>query len=99
MKARAKLIQDCTTALRSRALDALVALIDEIQAARAAGVADQRLEPARKLHRQAQWRADFVSADHSKGFHAPQEAARILSEAIDFARQGQLSAARAQLSP
>lgn len=24
------------------------------------------------------------------GFHAPQEAARILGEAIDYARQGQL---------
>ncbi len=24
------------------------------------------------------------------GFHAPQEAARILAEAIDYARQGQL---------
>jgi len=99
MKARAKLIQDRNAALLSRALDALVALIDEIQAARAAGVTDQKLEPARKLHRKAQWRADFVSADHSKGFHAPQESARILSEAIDFARQGQLSAARAQVSP
>jgi nitrite reductase (cytochrome c-552) len=99
MRARAKLIQDRTTALRSRALDALVALIDEIQAARAAGITDQKLEPARKLHRQAQWRADFVSEDRSKGFHAPQETARILSEAIDLARQGQLSAARAQLSP
>ncbi len=26
------------------------------------------------------------------GFHAPQEAARTLGEAIDFARQGQLAA-------
>jgi nitrite reductase (cytochrome c-552) len=25
------------------------------------------------------------------GFHAPQEAARILGEAIDYARQGQLA--------
>ena len=29
------------------------------------------------------------------GFHAPQEMARILGEAIDFARQGQLEADRA----
>ena len=28
------------------------------------------------------------------GFHAPQELARILGEAIDYARQGQLAAAR-----
>jgi nitrite reductase (cytochrome c-552) len=27
------------------------------------------------------------------GFHAPQETARVLAEAIDFARQGQLAAA------
>jgi len=30
------------------------------------------------------------------GFHAPQEAARILAEAIDYARQGELAVARAQ---
>jgi nitrite reductase (cytochrome c-552) len=29
------------------------------------------------------------------GFHAPQEMARILGETIDYARQGQLEAARA----
>ena len=27
---------------------------------------------------------DFVEAENSMGFHAPQEAARILGEAIDF---------------
>ena len=34
---------------------------------------------------------DFVEAENSMGFHAPQEAARILAEAIDYARQGQLT--------
>ena len=29
------------------------------------------------------------------GFHAPQEAARILAEAIDLARQGQVEAIKA----
>jgi len=53
-------------------------------------------ETARLLHRQAQFRADFVNADGSKGFHAPQEAARLLAEAIDLARQGQLAARRAR---
>ena len=33
---------------------------------------------------------DFVEAENSTGFHAPQEAARILGESINFARQGQL---------
>jgi cytochrome c nitrite reductase small subunit len=43
-------------------------------------------------HWKAQWRLDFVSAENSMGFHAPQEVARILAEAIDYARQGQLIA-------
>ena len=49
------------------------------------------LEGALKLQRRAQWRADFVNAENSTGFHAPQEAARILAEAIDYARQGQVA--------
>ena len=31
-------------------------------------------------------------AEMSMGFHAPQEAARVLAEAIDYSRQGQLAA-------
>jgi nitrite reductase (cytochrome c-552) len=46
------------------------------------------------LQRKAQWRTDFVNAENSMGFHAPQETARILAEAIDFARQGELAIAR-----
>jgi formate-dependent nitrite reductase cytochrome c552 subunit len=53
------------------------------------------LKEALDLHRKAQWRLDFVSAENSMGFHAPQEAARILAEAIDYARQGQLAAEKA----
>jgi len=30
------------------------------------------------------------------GFHAPQEAARVLGEAADFARQGQIAAMTAR---
>jgi nitrite reductase (cytochrome c-552) len=32
------------------------------------------------------------AAENSMGFHAPQELARILGEAIDYARQGQRAA-------
>ena len=35
---------------------------------------------------------DFIAAENSMGFHAPQEAARVLGEAIDLARQGQIAA-------
>jgi len=54
-------------------------------------VAESRLQAGLKLQRRAQWRVDFVNAENSTGFHAPQEAARILAEAIDYARQGQLA--------
>ena len=44
------------------------------------------------LQRKAQWRLDFVAAENSMGFHAPQELARILGESIDYSRQAQLEA-------
>ena len=47
------------------------------------GVPDEKLRRRAQLHRKAQWRLDFVNAENSMGFHAPQEAARMLGEAID----------------
>ena len=66
---------------------------------RSAGRPEADLQPAPSLHRKAQWRLDFVAAENSMGFHAPQELARILGEAIDHARQGQLEAERALRKP
>jgi nitrite reductase (cytochrome c-552) len=51
------------------------------------------------MQRKAQWRLDFIAAENSMGFHAPQEAARVLAEAIDYARQGQLAASVAASAP
>jgi nitrite reductase (cytochrome c-552) len=96
IKARAEAIQDRTRGLLDRGEDAVVDLIDAIKAAEARGVGADRLKEARALQRKAQWRLDFVAAENSMGFHAPQESARILAEAIDYARQGELSAATAQ---
>ena len=42
------------------------------------------------MHRVAKWGLDFIAAENSMGFHADQEAARILGEAIDYARQGEV---------
>jgi len=42
----------------------------------------------------AQWRLDFIAAENSMGFHAPQEAAKVLGEAADYARQGEVAALR-----
>ena len=39
----------------------------------------------------AQFYLDFVEAENSTGFHAPQEAARILGESVDFSRRGQIA--------
>lgn len=94
MQARVDAIQDRNHKLMIRAEDAAVDLIKAIAAAQKAGVPEARLEAARALHRKAQWRTDFVNAENSMGFHAPQETARILAEAIDYARQGQIEAAK-----
>ena len=91
LKARVTAIQDRTKALMDRAEDAVVALINDLEAAKKAGVDEARLAPIFELQRKAQWRTDFVNAENSMGFHAPQEAARILGEAIDYGRQGQIA--------
>jgi nitrite reductase (cytochrome c-552) len=91
LKARVETIQDRVFGLRNRAMDALVALIGDLKAAKAAGKSDADLAEARKLQRRAQFMLDFVEAENSTGFHAPQEAERILAESIDYARQGQLA--------
>lgn len=88
---RAETIQTRIADLTHRALDALVELIDDIKAARDAGATDARLATARDYQRKASFYIDFVEAENSTGFHAGQEAARILGEAIDFVRKGQLS--------
>lgn len=92
LMARIALIQDTTRDLMSRAEVAVVDLIHDLQKAQESGIPAEQLKAAQSLHRKAQWRLDFVAAENSMGFHAPQEAARILGEAIDYARQGQLEA-------
>jgi nitrite reductase (cytochrome c-552) len=89
MLARAEAIQERTRALLTRAERALLDLMDQVKAARGRGAGDRDLQAALALQRRAQWRLDFVSSENSLGFHAPQEAARILAEAIDYARQGE----------
>jgi nitrite reductase (cytochrome c-552) len=96
IRARADAIQERNFNLLQRAGQALVDQLDAIQAARQAGATDAQLHNTLELQRKAQWRLDFVAAENSMGFHAPQEAARILGEATDYARQGQVAALKAQ---
>ena len=90
--ARVDAIQQRNHDLLQRGGAAIVYLIDTIVAARQAGASDDDLHQALELQRQAQWRLDFIAAENSMGFHAPQEAARVLGEAADMARQGQIAA-------
>jgi nitrite reductase (cytochrome c-552) len=91
LKARAEANQERVFGMRNEALDALVALIGEIKAAREQNAPPDRIEAAQKLQRRAQFFLDFVEAENSVGFHAPQEALRILGQSINLARQGQLA--------
>jgi nitrite reductase (cytochrome c-552) len=99
LKDRVEIIQTRFHDLRNAAMDSLVALINDIKAAREAGRPDKDLEAARYLQRRAQFLLDFVEAENSTGFHAPQEATRILGESIDFARQGQIALRDASFKP
>jgi nitrite reductase (cytochrome c-552) len=89
-------IQTTTVELLGSTEEALLDAIDAIVAAQAAGASDEALEEARALHRSAQMRWDFISSENSTGFHSPQEAARVLADAVNLARQAQLAAVQAQ---
>jgi nitrite reductase (cytochrome c-552) len=91
LKARVELIQTRTFGLRNRAMDAVLALIADIKAAKAAGADDAALTEPRRRQREAQFLLDFIEAENSMGFHAPQESARVLAESIDRSRLGQVA--------
>ena len=94
LKQRVDQIQQRNFDLLQRAGAALMDHLDAIESARQRGVSDADLQESLDLQRKAQWRLDFIAAENSMGFHAPQEAARILGEAADYARQGQVAATR-----
>jgi nitrite reductase (cytochrome c-552) len=91
LKGRAEEIQTRVHLLRDEAMDALLALLDDLKAARAAGDTLAPFRKAQRLQRRAQFYLDFVEAENSSGFHAPQEALRVLAQSIDLSRQGQLA--------
>ncbi len=92
MAARVDVIQQRNQDLMQRAAAALMDQLDAIVKAKADGASAEQLLPALEFQRKAQWRIDFIAAENSMGFHAPQEAARVLGEAADYARQGQVAA-------
>ncbi len=92
LKSRVDGIQQRNLDLLQRGGAAIVDLINAVVAAKARGASDAQLAQALALQRKAQWRLDYIAAENSMGFHAPQEAAKVLGEAVDYARQGQLAA-------
>ncbi len=85
-------IQGRTEQMLDRAAVAMVDMLDAIRAAQAAGATDEQLAPLFELQKKAMWRIDFISSENSMGFHADQEAVRILGEAIDYSRRAQAMA-------
>ncbi len=92
LKTRVVNAQQVTHDLTLQTESAIIDAINAIVAAKKAGATDADLAKAQQLHRKASMRWDFVSSENSTGFHSPQEAARILANAIDLARQAQLEA-------
>jgi nitrite reductase (cytochrome c-552) len=90
LKARVEIIQTRFAQNRDLAMDALVELIRDIEANQGK-VPEENLNAARQHQRKAQFFVDYVEAENSMGFHAGAEALRILTEATDAARLGQLA--------
>jgi len=94
LRGRVQTIQSRTVALIERAAVAMTDMLDAIREAQAAGATPEQLAPIFELQKKAMWRLDFISSENSRGFHADQEAARVLGESIDYSRQAQVQAIR-----
>jgi nitrite reductase (cytochrome c-552) len=99
LRARVYAIQDRTFEIRNVAMDGLMALIADIKSAREAGASDEQLATARNHQRRAQFLLDFIEAENSMGFHADQEAVRVLALSLDETRRGQTAIPGGRTTP
>jgi nitrite reductase (cytochrome c-552) len=90
LRERAEEIQDRYFRLRNTAMDSLMDLINDIKANKEKASPEQ-LTKARDAQRRCGFMIDFIMSENSMGFHAPQEAQRILGDAINVCRVGQLA--------
>ncbi len=95
---RVESIQERNHALLERAGAAMTEMLDAILEAKAAGADEESLKETLELQRKSMWRLDYISSENSRGFHASQEAARILGESIDYSRKAQAAALRLRTS-
>ena len=91
MRERVETIHDRYEHAKNVSFDALDALIKDIEKARASGTAADRIATAQSYQRKAQFFLDYVVSENSRGFHAPQYTLRILNDATDASRLGQLA--------
>jgi nitrite reductase (cytochrome c-552) len=91
LKDRVELIQTRTQEMRNLAMDALIELITDLKNAKAANAPAEQITSAQDFQRKAQFYLDFIEAENSSGFHAPEESLRVLGESINFSRKGQLA--------
>lgn len=91
MRDRVDTIHDRYEAAKNVSFDALDALIKDIEKARTSGVAADRIAKAQSYQRKAQFFVDYVVSENSRGFHAPQYTMRVLNDATDASRLGQLA--------
>lgn len=96
LRQRVEEIQTRTFEMRNRAMDAVVHLIGDIRVVREREPGNRALAEAQLMQRKAQFLLDFVEAESSTGFHAPQEAARLLTLSLDYACLGQRALFRRQ---
>ena len=91
---KVRTIQGRTRSMIERAAIAMTDMLDGIREAQAAGATPEQLKEIFDLQKSAMWRLDFISSENSLGFHADQEAVRVLGESIDFSRQALAKALR-----
>lgn len=95
LKERVEVIQASTFEMRNIAMNAVIELIGEIKTCvQAKSCDDKKRTEAQAEQRKAQFLLDFIEAENSMGFHAPQEAMRVLGLSLEHTRKGQKALAR-----
>jgi nitrite reductase (cytochrome c-552) len=60
-----------------------------------AGIDAELLNEAKKYYRKAYYRVTFIAAENSMGFHNPEEALRVLTDGLDYARRSEIKTRQA----
>lgn len=90
LKERVHTIQERHLEMRKKAMDALMHFMDNIKIAKARKLDQKIIDKALNVQREAQFLIDFIEAENSFGFHAPQESARLIVVAMDMIREGEI---------